>query len=103
MTESQKQFLLWFKTTNQTPAMKDWSNICYQAAWNHQKKRIDKLEYRLRCRQEGVDIHYNRVEELIEAAKVAVADLRELAGDCNCNDDAANKLEEAIKHAEAKL
>lgn len=41
MTEAQKSFEAWFKTTNQTLAMKGWSYRCYQKAWQHQQRRID--------------------------------------------------------------
>jgi hypothetical protein len=44
MTESQKMFEAWFKTTNQTLTMKDWSYRCYQQALQHQQQRIEELE-----------------------------------------------------------
>ena len=50
-------------------------------AWQHQQQRIDLL---------------------LQAAKVAVSDLRELAADCNSNDDAAKRLEAVIKQIEVK-
>jgi FtsZ-binding cell division protein ZapB len=68
MTELQKQFEKWFDEYSDKNDIRLAINYgAYEIAgdaWEHQQQRIDELEEHLRCRQEAVDIQYNRAEEL---------------------------------------
>lgn len=78
MTESQEQFEAYYGFIQDFVSDYDKKPTVFEV-WQYQQQRIDIL---------------------LKAAKVAIDNLRELAGDCGCNDDDAKRLEAVIEQIE---